>query len=405
MFINKQFLATLVLIMVTLSSVYANESKEIEFAQIPGDGKSIVPFQMSKTEITNQQYVDFLNDALKDGKITVGEVEPLDQNSSSPAVPQNLAKQMRGYKSNNQQLVFDHNGNRILDLLNIRMTGDHGYDGAIDKWELKNPLNRLMIEYNSKIEKFNVADPKKVDWNLYFDERNLSEGIDVVDSITNWAELQDFWPEGITVKNRDIVSFDRGEYDENVLFAGRYDLDLKLPTHEEVKNWPVIYMEYYSAKAFADYYGYDLPTVDEYKWVVDGGKGYKYGTSDGTISPDKSVYNGHSIADDYQKLPKGGLDHNNWPGQDKGHVQPVASFDPNPYGVYDLSGNVIEWTQSKNDPESNCRSNVQPGFESYITVGSGWTYPEEYTSFDKKCFTETNVGATNDHFGFRIVKR
>ena len=188
------------------------------------------------------------------------------------------------------------------------------------------------------------------------------------------------------------------------MFAGRYDLDLKLPTHEEVKNWPVIYMEYYSAKAFADYYGYDLPTVDEYKWVVDGGKGYKCGTSDGTISPDKAVYNGHSIAEDYQKLPKGGLDHNNWPGQDKGHVQPVASFDPNPYGVYDLSGNVIEWTQSKNDPESNCHSNVQPGYESYVTVGGGWTYPEEYTSFDKKCFTETNIGAANDHFGFRVVK-
>ena len=72
MFINKQFLATLVLIMVTLSSVYANGSKEIEFAKIPGDGKSIAPFQMSKTEITNQQYVDFLNGNSKQETITAG---------------------------------------------------------------------------------------------------------------------------------------------------------------------------------------------------------------------------------------------------------------------------------------------------------------------------------------------
>ncbi len=107
----------------------------------------------------------------------------------------------------------------------------------------------------------------------------------------------------------------------------------------------------------------------------------------------------------YQKLPKGGLDHTQWPGQHKGHVQAVTLLHSNSYGVYGLSGNVIEWTQSKNKFEYNCRSKVSSEYETFITVGSGWTYPEEYASYDKQCFTETNVGATNDHFGFRVVKR
>ena len=401
-----KYLKLLIVLVVVLSACTETSNKEettiIEFANIPGNEKGIETFQMAKTEVTNQQYVDFLNAAYKKGEVTIGEVEPLKQNSAEPFVPENLAKQMLGYKSKNQQLVFDKNGRRILDLLNIRMTGDHGYDGKTDRWEMKNPLNRCMIEFDGK--EFKVVDPKKVDWNIYFDNSNLPNGIVVADKITNWGELHNFWPENKELSNREIVSFDKGDYDDNTIFAGNFDLDLKLPTIEEVKNWPIIYIEYYSAKVFAEFYGYDLPTIEQYKWVVDAGKGYKYGTSDGTINPENCIYNGHSIKNDYTKLPKGGLDHTQWPGQHKGHVQAVDLLAPNPFGVYDLSGNVIEWTQSKNKPEYKCRSKVSSEYETYITVSSGWTYPEEYASYDKLCFTETNVGATNDHFGFRVVK-
>jgi len=396
-------ITVLIISSVSWSQVQASSQYDIEFITIPGNEKNIKPFKMAKTEVTNQQYVDFLNAAYEKGEITVGKIEPLNQNLYKPNVPKKLAKQMRGYKSKNQQIVFDKNGNRILDLLNIRMTGDHGHDGRIDKWEMKNPLNRSMIEFNGN--RFSVVDPKNVDWNIYFDNSNLPEGINVADNITNWAELKEFWPNNQSINNREIISFDKGDYADNVLFAGTFDLDFKLPTHEEVKNWPVIYIEYSSAKAFAEFYGYDLPTIEEYKWVVNGGKGYEYGTSDGTISTENCVYNGHSIANDYKTLPKGGLDHTQWPGQNKGHVQAVASLKPNPYGVYNLSGNVTEWTKSKNNLKYKCRSKVSPEYETRVTVGGNWTYPQEYTSFNKDCFTETNIGATNDHFGFRVVNQ
>ncbi len=384
---------------------YLSENSGVEFVDISGNGVNIETVQMAKTEITNQQYVDFLNAALKNGEITVGKVEPLSMASSNPKVPTALMEQMRLYKSKTQQLVYDKKGNRILDLLNIRMTGDHGHNGVIDKWEMKNPLNRCMIEYDEKNKKFSVVDPEKVDWEIYFDTSNLPEGVKPVDAITNWAELHKFWPQDIKLKGRQLVTFDKGDYNKDILFAGPYDLDFRLPTLEEVKKWPVVYMEYYSAKAFADFYGYDLPTIEEYKWAAAGGKEYKYGTNNGTVNPENVIYNGRSIAEQYQKLPEGGLDHSKWPGQSKGHVQSAGSLGANSYGLYNLSGNVTEWTKSKNNPEFNCRAKVSSEYQTQITVGGNWTYPEEYASFDKNCFTETNIGATNDHFGFRVVKR
>ncbi|MFC1608117.1 SUMF1/EgtB/PvdO family nonheme iron enzyme, partial [Candidatus Latescibacterota bacterium] len=47
---------------------------EMYFAEIPGgtvDGEYVEPFQMGITEVTNQQYADFLNEALAEGKIRV----------------------------------------------------------------------------------------------------------------------------------------------------------------------------------------------------------------------------------------------------------------------------------------------------------------------------------------------
>ncbi|RKZ73356.1 MAG: hypothetical protein DRQ57_14615 [Gammaproteobacteria bacterium] len=377
----------------------------VEFVDIPGNGVDIKHFKMSKTEITNQQYVNFLNSALRANKITVGQVEPLNQSLSKPKTSNRLMKQMRLYKSKNQQLVYDENGNRILDLLNIRTIGDHDHDGVVELWEMKNPLNRCMIEYDKDSKIFKVVNPKEVDWNIYFDNDNLPDGIEAVDSITNWAELHEFWPEEVSFERRQQVTFDKGDYNKDVLFVGIHDLDFELPSHEEVKKWPVIFIEYYSAKAFADFYEFDLPTSKEVQWAGAAGMGYKYGTNDGTITTKNVIYNDHSVANDYTRLARGGLDHTTWPGQHKGHVQPVASCPPNSYGVYDLSGNVIEWTKSKNSPELNCPVKVSSDFETRITIGGGWTYPKEYLSLSKRCFTESNIAATNDHFGFRVIRR
>jgi len=350
---------------------------------------------MGKTEVTNQQYVDFLNAALLEKKITIGKIKPTE--------PMLLKGKLRIFRSKNQQLVYDEDGNRILNLLNQRAVGDQNQDGKVEIWEYKNPLNRCMIEYDSNKNKFKVVDPKQVNWEIYFDNKHLPPGRKTTDAITNWAELHEFWPEGVPLEGRQLVTWAKGDYDKDVLFAGIHDSDFELPTFEEVKTWPVNHIEYKAAKAFAAFYGFDLPTYKQFKWAKAGGKGYKYGTADGTISNRNVIYNGHSY-DEYPKLPNGKMDMAKFPGEPKGHVQPVASFSPNPYGVYDLSGNVIEWTKSRNSPKLNCvYTGGPPGFEAFIALGGGWAYWKDAQSTAMKC-RETPEFVNNDHFGFRVVK-
>ncbi len=88
------------------------------------------------------------------------------------------------------------------------------------------------------------------------------------------------------------------------------------------ENWPVVWVTWYGAKAFALYYGLDLPTESEWEYACRGGRQYKYGTDDGTISTTKANYN---CSSGYC------------------HVVNVGSYPANPYGLYDMSGNAWEW--------------------------------------------------------------
>ncbi len=87
------------------------------------------------------------------------------------------------------------------------------------------------------------------------------------------------------------------------------------------RNWPVVAVTWYGAKAFAQHYGLDLPTEAEWEYAAGGGTlEYDYATDDGTIGPAKANY-GYLI----------------------GHPTEVGSYPSNPFGLYDMTGNVCEW--------------------------------------------------------------
>ncbi|MFC1509175.1 SUMF1/EgtB/PvdO family nonheme iron enzyme [Candidatus Omnitrophota bacterium] len=86
------------------------------------------------------------------------------------------------------------------------------------------------------------------------------------------------------------------------------------------ENWPVVAVTWYGSKAFALFYGHDLPTEAEWEYACRGGKQYMYGTDDGTIDSSKANYNGNV-----------------------GHTTDVGNYPANPFGLYDMSGNIWEW--------------------------------------------------------------
>ena len=91
------------------------------------------------------------------------------------------------------------------------------------------------------------------------------------------------------------------------------------------EQYPVLRLNWYGAAAFCAYYGLRLPTEAEWEKACRGGVQLEYGTEDGTISQD--LANLYSID---------GRDTFDGPA-------PVGSFPPNPYGLYDMCGNVAEY--------------------------------------------------------------
>jgi len=91
------------------------------------------------------------------------------------------------------------------------------------------------------------------------------------------------------------------------------------------EKYPVVRLNWYGAAAFCAFYGFRLPTEAEWEMACRGGRQNAYGTSDGTITHDLANYQGIDGRDTFAGLA------------------PVGSFPPNPYGIYDLSGNAAEF--------------------------------------------------------------
>lgn len=150
------------------------------------------------------------------------------------------------------------------------------------------------------------------------------------------------------------------------------------------ENWPVVWVTWFGAKSFALYYGLDLPTEAEWEYACRGGKQYKYGTSDGTIS---------TITVNYVET---GIK----------HPVDAGSYPANPFGLCDMSGNVWEWChdwyRSYSSGSVTNPSGVQTGTSRVIRGGSWYVSAYDCRSTDRNGYIPGNG---NDLMGFRVVRR
>ncbi len=150
------------------------------------------------------------------------------------------------------------------------------------------------------------------------------------------------------------------------------------------EDWPVVYVTWYGAKTFAERYGYDLPTELEWEYAAKGGKELPYPSDDGTISSSKGNYMNFT-----------------------GHPVDVKSNGTNPFGLYDLLGNVWEWCREpvRADEQAVNNDRISGMLTSSLQPIRGGSWNSPATS----CQSTYSRGFPPDFkfhtIGFRVVRR
>lgn len=187
------------------------------------------------------------------------------------------------------------------------------------------------------------------------------------------------------------------------------DLNYLNPGFPQTPNSPVVAIRWQDAKAYADWLSiitgttYRLPTEDEWEWAARGG-------SNDTFFWGHDLRQANLYANTYDFTSKQA---NNffWPAVPLAdgfpYTSPVASFEPNDFGLYDVTGNAREfvadnWVENLGHAAND--GSVHDGTVPFRVVrGGAWNYqPRNYRINYRDGYFSSEVATYM--FGFRLVR-
>jgi formylglycine-generating enzyme required for sulfatase activity len=170
-------------------------------------------------------------------------------------------------------------------------------------------------------------------------------------------------------------------------------------------NHPVVHVAYEDACAYAAWSGKELPTESEWEFAARGGlDGATYAWGE------EPAPQGRAMANTWQ----GRFPWENLKGDGYESTSPVDAFPANGYGLYDMIGNVWEWTASaftansvEGPKKSCCLPSEAPGHlvRRVVKGGSHLCAPNYCLRYRPAARQGEAVDTSTCHIGFRCVLR
>ena len=186
-----------------------------------------------------------------------------------------------------------------------------------------------------------------------------------------------------------------------------------------LSNHPVVHIAYRDAEAYAAWAGKELPTEAEWEFAARGGLDQAEFAWGDELTPD-----GRQMANTWQ----GDFPHENLASDGYERTSPVDAFPPNGFGLFDMIGNVWEWTTDwystkhvghapkaccipenpRGGPEAGSYDPCQPQIRIPRKVAKGGSHlcaPNYCRRYRPAARHAQPVDTSMSHVGFRCIKR